>query len=134
MTRTFLLFPALLVALPGAAIAAGEMKPGLYEYTMKMDLPGMPFALPPQVGQHCLTPADVASGEQFGDPKNADCAVKDLKQSAGKASFHVACKDGSTGSGEYTYTESGMAGKTVMSTQGHTMTLNVAAKRLGDCK
>ena len=33
------------------ALAADGMKPGMYAYTVKMEMPGMPFAMPPQTFQ-----------------------------------------------------------------------------------
>ena len=121
-----------LAAVPAAADQA--MQPGLYDYTVKMEVPGMPFAMPPQAFQHCLTQADVERGTQYQDQQNKDCEVKNLKQSAGKASFDVACKDGTTGTASYAFTATGMTGKTVMNHQGQAMTMNMSAKRSGDCK
>ena len=124
------------VLLPLAALAAEGMKPGMYAYTVKMEMPGMPFALPPQNFQHCLTQADVDKGKQYDNQseRGSDCEVKNLKQSAGKASFDLACKDGTTGKAEYTFTGDGMTGKTVMTREGTPMTMAMSAKRAGDCK
>lgn len=124
------------VAIASAAIAAdpATMKPGLWDYTVKMEVPGMPFAMPPQSFQHCLTQADVDSGSQYRDQQSQDCQIKDLKQSAGKASFAMACKDGTTGTAEYSFTPTSMTGKTVMNRQGQAMAMNMSAKRSGDCK
>jgi hypothetical protein len=116
------------------AFAAEQMKPGNYEYTMKMEMPGMPFAMPAQTFQNCLKQEDVDSGKQFNDKQNKDCEVKNLKQAAGKASFDVACKDGTTGKADYTFSDTQMSGKTVMTREGQAMTMNMAAKRVGDCK
>jgi hypothetical protein len=121
--------------LPFAALAADPgMKPGLYAYTVKMEMPGMPFAMPPQQFQNCLKQEDVDGGKQFQDQRNKDCDVKNLKQSAGKASFDVACKDGTTGHADYTFGADSMAGKTVMNHEGQAITMNMTAKRSGDCK
>ena len=121
--------------LPFAAAAADGMKPGMYAYTVKMEMPGMPFALPPQNFQHCLTQADVDKGKQYDNQseRGSDCEVKNLKQSAGKATFDLACKDGTTGKAEYTFTGDGMTGKTVMTREGTPMTMAMSAKRSGDC-
>jgi hypothetical protein len=121
--------------LPLAALASGGMKPGMYAYTVKMEMPGMPFAMPAQSFQHCLTQADVDKGKQYDNQsdRGSDCEVKNLKQSAGKASFDLACKDGTTGKAEYTFTGDGMTGKTVMTREGTPMTMNMSAKRSGDC-
>jgi hypothetical protein len=122
--------------LPLAALAADGMKPGMYAYTVKMEMPGMPFALPPQQFQRCVTQADVDKGKQYDNQsdRNSDCEVKNLKQAAGKTTFDLACKDGTTGTAEYAATGDGMTGKTVMNRQGTAMTMAMSAKRTGDCK
>ena len=122
--------------LPLAAVAGDGMKPGKYSYTVKMEMPGMPFQMPPQNFQHCLTQADVEKGKQYDNQseRGSDCEIKNLKQSAGKASFDLACKDGTTGKAEYTFTSDGLTGKTVMTREGTPMTVNMSAKRSGDCK
>jgi hypothetical protein len=118
-----------------AALAAdSRMQPGLYDYTVKMDIPGMPFPMPPQKFQHCLTQADVDQGKQFESQQNTDCEVKNLKQSGNSASFDLACKDGTTGSANYTFTGDGMNGKTIMTKEGHPVTINMSASRAGPCK
>jgi hypothetical protein len=123
-----------LAVIPAALAAEPNMQPGNYDYTVKMEIPGMPFAMPPQKFQHCITQDDVAKGKQYENQGNQDCETKNLKQSAGKASFDIACKDGTTGSAEYTFTGDGMSGKTLMTKEGHPMTMNMSAKRAGDCK
>src|SRR5262245_42912544 len=103
--------------LPLAALAAdGGMKPGQYAYTVKMEMPGMPFQMPPQQFQRCVTQADVDKGKQYDNQsdRNSDCEVKNLKQSGAKTTFDLACKDGTTGTAEYSATGDGMTGKTVM--------------------
>jgi hypothetical protein len=127
----------ILLALPVAALAADQaMKPGLYDYTVKMEMPGMPFEMPAQKFQHCLTQADMDKGKQYDNQsdRGSDCEVKNLKQSAGKASFDLACKDGTTGKAEYTFSGDGMSGKTVITREGTPMTMAMSAKRAGDCK
>jgi hypothetical protein len=121
--------------LPLAALAADSgMKPGLYAYTVKMEMPGMPFAMPPQQFQNCVKQEDVDQGRQYQDQRNKDCEVKNMKQSAGKASFDIACKDGTTGHADYAFDGSSMTGKTVMNREGQNLTMNMTAKRSGDCK
>ena len=126
----------LLASLTSVATLAADsrMQPGLYDYTVKMEIPGMPFPMPPQKFQHCLTQADVDSGKQYESQQNKDCETKNLKQSGSSASFDLACKDGTTGSANYTFTGNGMSGKTVMTREGHPMTLNMSAARSGECK
>jgi len=127
------IFAALMLA--ALAVAAdGGMKPGRYEYSMKMEVPGMPVAMPGTTFQHCVTAADMDKGQQCNSQQNRDCQLKNLKQSGGKATFDLACKDGTTGTGEYTFGGDSMTGKTTMNRQGQVMVLNMAAKRTGDCQ
>ena len=124
------------MAIGSGAMAAdpGTMQPGRWNYTVKLEMPGMPFAMPPQSFQHCLTQADVDSGKQYQDRQNQECQARDLKQSPGKASFTLVCKDGTTGTAEYSFTPTSMTGKTVMNRQGQAMAMNMSAQRSGDCK
>ena len=124
------------MAIGSGAMAAdpGTMQPGRWNYTVKLEMPGMPFAMPPQSFQHCLTQADVDSGKQYQDRQNQECQTKDLKQSPGKASFTLVCKDGTTGTAEYSFTPTSMTGKTVMNRQGQAMAMNMSAQRAGECK
>lgn len=131
--RTFVAVAAALVSV--AAVAADKgMKAGMYDYTVKMEMPGMPFAMPPQNFQSCVKQEDLDKGKQFQTQRDQDCEVKNLKQSAGKASFDIACKDGTTGHADYTFSDASMSGKTVMTREGQPLTMNMSAKRVGDCK
>ena len=107
--------PAVLAALliPAAALAAGGMKPGNYEFTTKMEMPGMPFAMPPMTAQHCLTQADIEKNEQYRTDRSQDCRISNLKQSGGKTTFDLSCKDGTTGKAKGTvHSHCGLAAKT----------------------
>ena len=119
--------------LPAAAFAGG-MQPGNYEFTTKMEMPGMPFAMPPMIAQHCLKAEDIAKNEQYRTDRSEDCEVKNLKQGGGRTTFDLACKDGTTGKAEYNVTDTGMTGKTVLNREGQAMTMNMSARRVGDCK
>lgn len=131
MNRIFL---AAAILAPLAASAADGMRPGLYHYTMKMEVPGMPYAVPPMTMQHCLTQADLDKGKQYESQQNRDCETKNLRQSAGKVHYEMACKDGTTGTGDYAYTADGMTGKTVMVKDGQATTMTMSATRAGECK
>jgi hypothetical protein len=132
--KKLIVFGALL--LPLAALAAGGMKPGNYEFTTKMEMPGMPFAMPPMTAQRCLTKEDLDKNEQYraDNSQSESCEVKNLQQAGARTTFDLACKDGTTGKAEYTVTDTGMTGKTVLTREGTPMTMNMSAKRVGDCK
>jgi hypothetical protein len=130
--RAILLGCVLGTALP--AVAADGMRPGQYDYNIKMEMPGMPFAMPPMTMQHCLTQADLDTGRQYQGQPNQDCEVKNLKQSPGKASMDLVCKDGTTGKGEFTFGNDSLTGKTTMTKDGQAMVMNMTARRTGECK
>ncbi len=139
MRNAHWMFLTIAALLPAATLAADQaMKPGMYDYTVKMEMPGMPFQMSPQNFQRCVTQADVDKGKQYDNQsdRGKDCEVKNLKQSAGKTTFDLACKDGTTGTAEYTAAGEGMNGKTVMrmKDQPQSMTMNMSARRVGDCK
>jgi Protein of unknown function (DUF3617) len=128
-----------LLALPLAA-AAATLTPGLYEYTIKMNMPGMPAnapAMPAQVMQHCLTAKDIGSKGYGTPPKDSDCQIQDMNESGGQFSYKISCtkpqKMDGTVKGSATATS--MTMDTTMSMGSHgTMTQSTTAKRIGDCK
>lgn len=131
VTRTGLL--ALMVLIPLAAQAEQPtMKPGKWEYNMKMDIPGMPFAMPPVKTQRCLKQDEIDRGDQYS--KDDKCKVTNLKQDASSASYDVACKDGAKGHYDFKYGPDSMTGTGVTETEGQKITSQFTAKRLGDCK
>ena len=120
--------------LPSLAPAAEMMKPGMWEITTSMEMPGMPFQPPPQTMRHCYTAQEV---KEEPVPKDNNCKVTDLKSSAGKVNWKVECKGEMAGKGEGQITyqgDSAYEGWTKMQTQGMNMTMKYKAKRLGDCK
>ena len=125
---------AVLLLIPGWAVAADGMKPGLWEITSKVDMPGMPFQPPPTTVKHCYTAQEV---KESPVPKDNNCKVTDLKTSGSKTTWKVECtgEAAGKGEGEITYQgDSAYEGKTRMQTQGMTMAVQYKAKRVGDCK
>jgi hypothetical protein len=120
--------------LPVPAPAAEMMKPGLWEITTSMEMPGMPYQAPPQTMRHCYTAQEV---KEEPVPKDNNCKITDLKSSGNKVSWKLECKGemAGKGEGEMVYLgDSAYEGKTKMQTQGMTMTSKYKGKRLGDCK
>lgn len=120
--------------LPSTLPAAETMKPGLWEITTRMEMPGMPFQPPPQTMRHCYTEQEV---KEEPVPKGNDCKITDLKTSGNKTSWKIECKGemAGKGEGEMTYLgDSAYEGKSRMQTQGMTMTSSYKGKRIGECK
>jgi hypothetical protein len=107
MTKTGLLI-AFIVSLSAATLfaAPSAMQEGKWEVTMKMDMEGAPFPMPPMVFSQCITKEDLKDPKKTlpgsSDKKN-DCTVKDYAVSGSKITWRMQCKDGSTGSGEMVY-------------------------------
>ncbi len=60
-------------ALPAAEL---DLKPGEWEIQVKMQMPGMPFPMPPATVKQCLTPDEPAPNPKV---ENQECAVEDLE-------------------------------------------------------
>ena len=110
------------------------MKEGLWEMTVTMEMPGMPFQPPPQTMRHCYTAEEVKNEPV---PRDADCKITELKSSGSKVSWKLECQGemAGKGEGEITYRgDSAYEGKSTMQTQGMTMTSRYQGKRIGECK
>jgi hypothetical protein len=138
-----LLFVLMLVVAVTPLIAApATMQEGNWEITMKMEMAGMPFAMPPVTVTHCYTKDDVKDSKKTipsTSQKKDDCEAKDVKVIGNKITWRVQCKDGSTGTGEMEQKQSSYAGKMTMEVvdknKGKSkMAYQVSGKRLGDCK
>ena len=126
------------LALPAAAVA--QMTAGLYEYTIKMNVPGAPANIPPQTMQRCLSAKDVAGSQGYEVPNdpNSDCKVRDLTQSGGQFAYKLACTKPQQidGAVKGTATATSIAMDMTMNIAGipGPLTQSITARRLGDCK
>jgi hypothetical protein len=122
------------------AASASALTPGMYEYTMKMSMPGMPMNMPAQTSQRCLTSKDVDSNKAIEMPteRNSDCQIKDMANSGAQFSYKISCTkpqkmDGSA-KGSVTATSLSMEMTMVMPEAPGPMTQSITARRIGDCK
>ncbi len=136
--------------LPFVAQAENQLKPGLWEYQMTMEMAGMPNmpGMPgmggaPMTFKRCLTPEDARSPERAmqEEKANQNCKREDFKQSGNRYTFTVRCTGPSagTGSGDFTMAEDHFEGTMMMKmTEGHMdgveMKQKMSGKRIGDCK
>jgi len=126
---------ALLLPAMNARAEEGE----LWQTEVKVEMPGMPMAMPPQTASICQPKG--RSSEEMSIPKDASCKTTDFKKSGNKTSFKVACngKDNSmTGTGEVeTLGSDSYRGKMhmVMDAGGQRMEMsqNFSSKRVGKC-
>lgn len=117
-----------------SAAGASDMKPGLWEITTSVEMPGMPYQPPPQTIRHCYTEQDVKENPV---PKDDTCKITDLKTSGNKTTWKMVCtgEAASKGEGEMIfYGDSAYEGKNRMEMQGMLMTTKYKGKRLGECK
>lgn len=137
------------VAVCGTAIAGpfdqfkGKMKPGLYEYKMDMDMPGMPAGMGKHsmTMQHCVTDKDIEGGDFAKRDKQAkDCEIKDMKVSGNTAHYKTVCtgQNKMTADTTITFKSNGFVSdmKMTMDQGGQVMNMSqhMEGTRLGDCK
>ena len=126
-----------------AALFAQGRRDGQWEITMKMEMPGMPMAMPPIVTTKCITPAEAADplkampqGGRGGRGPEPKCTTSDYKMEGNKATWAMKCEGAMamTGTGEITYSENAYTGLMKMDMGGgRGMTMNYSGKRLGEC-
>jgi len=131
---------SLLLASTASAESKPNFKPGQWETTMTMEMPGMPMALPPVVTSSCLTEKDmVPSSSQPGQ----ECKITKQKATGNNVEWAIECKDKngnvSTMSGKGSYKDDTFTGTMQMSMaqgggQAMQMSAKMTSKRLGPCK
>ena len=138
MKKLFVCF-ALLVAVAGSALAAdtpvSPQKPGKWNIKMQMEIPGVPFKMPPVTTEVCLTEEDLANPDK-AVPKDAkkDCKVGDYKIDGKTVTWTIDCpKQNMKGTGEITYTENSYAGSMDMTVGEQQMKTKYSGKWLGEC-
>ena len=128
------LLTAIALSLPAAASAQG--KDELWEVTTKMEMPGMPMAMPPQVTRQCVAKS---KGDEGYIPTRDNCKVVDSKRSGNRVTFRMTCtgKDAMDATGEIVFGSGSYDGRMqmAMKAEGQTMTMNntFTGKRVGDC-
>ena len=111
-------------------------KDELWDVTSKMEMPGMPMAMPAQTHRVC-----VEKGNDAGTiPRNEGCTVVDTKRVGNKITYRMECKNGKndyTATGESTSSANSyqgmmrMAGK--MEGQPMDMSMAYSGTRVGNC-
>lgn len=131
---------ALLAAAPAAGQPAYKADPQgkdeLWDVTSKMEMAGMPFAMPGQTHRVC-----VAKGNDAATiPRSEGCTVADSKRVGSKFTYRMECKSGNndyTATGESTSTANGYQGTMRMSGkmegQQMDMSMSYTGARAGNC-
>ena len=142
-----------------AALAAGavttalyaqavSLRPGLYEFTNTSDMqlpPEVVAKMPPQylsmmqkpqVTQHCISQADLDHVTQQlveGKSRQENCSMPIRSVSGNQVKFTVQCPH-STSQFEGTFATESFQGTMVTTAEGHTVTMKMSARRIGECK
>jgi hypothetical protein len=134
MKKVFIAFICTLV-LPSVSFAANSIREGLWEITSRVEMPGMPIAIPPTIMKHCYSKTDVADQKKV-IARQQDCKVTDMKTSGNKVSWTMKCtgKQAATMTGETVFGGDSYTSIMHMKAEGHDMTTKVKGKRIGDCQ
>ena len=129
---TFLSIFILFFCIPGAGSA--DMEQGQWEFTLEIEMVGMPMKMPPSTYKQCITDDDpVPQNSQPGE----QCTVKNMKRKGDTITWDIVCDTGagkSTGTGEVRYQGKKMTGSMKMQTQGMTMVTKMKGHWIGPCQ
>ena len=136
MKKLILLVLVCALALPVFA-ATSPVKPGKWQVTMEMDMPGMPMKMPPTTITHCVTKEQVEHPEST-IPKGArdqNCTVSDFKVDGNTVTWSMKCegKEPVTGTGKITYDGDTYDGMMKLHVRDMDMTTKYKGKYLGEC-
>jgi Protein of unknown function (DUF3617) len=124
------------VAIPASAdTPASPQKPGQWQVKMEMEMPGMPFKMPPINMDICLTEEDLKDPQKAvpNDPKQK-CNVGDYKVDGNTVTWTVDCpKQNMKGNGEITYTDDSYTGWMKMTVGEQEMKTKYSGKWKGEC-
>lgn len=126
------------LASPALAYGAAGMEEGNWEVTMKMEMPGMPMAMPPVTHNQCVQKNDVVPDMS---QRGQDCVLKDQKIAGNTVTWQMQCKgaDGTMdGKGRITYNGKTYEGlmQATMTRGSDVMTINyqMQGRHTGPCR
>mgnify|MGYP002336267647 CR=1 FL=1 len=130
-----------LVVLPLITHAGPNMQDGLWEITMAMEMPGMPYAIPPTKHTQCLNTKNNIP-QQHGGASQADCKMLSNRAVGDTVTWAMQCRSPGKSmmdmEGKITYSGDSFDGVTIMSMQGAgkamKTTQRMSGRRLGPCK
>lgn len=127
-----------LVLLFGRISSAMDMKDGLWEFTTKMEMPGMPMQMPATKHTQCLSGKDnVPQDREIDKGHNQDCKIKNTDVKGNTVTWEVHCiSEGKPvkSIGKATYKDETFEGETKMEMDGMKMTQKMSGRRIGNCK
>jgi hypothetical protein len=124
-----------LFAIAGVICPAGsaQAQSSEWEISTTMEIPGMPFAMPPNTFRHCMDDHGVPYQQNEGE----ECSTVSKKVSGDTVTWQIKC-EGEDGpvemSGVSTYTGSHMNSKVKMKSRHGEVSMHMTGKKLGPCK
>ncbi len=128
----------LILTLPAFA-SEPNMNEGKWEITTTMEMPGLPFAIPPVKYTHCLTKKDAVPQQP---EKNQDCKMISTDTQGDTVFWVMECKNKNEvvrSKGNITYRKDSFDGNINMTTtsggkENGTMNSKISGRRLGACQ
>ena len=120
--------------LVGSLPASAQGKDDLWEVSTKMEMPGMPMAMPAQTNRVCI--GKNRKDEDFV-PRQGDCRMVESKRVGSKFTYKMECagNDPTTLDGAITFGNNAYDGqmRMTMTKTRDTMDMTLTGKRVGDC-
>ena len=134
--KLFTTLAVCLLAIPAFADDAPKnpIKPGKWEVTTQMDMPGM--QMPARTFTKCITKEDTANLESAipRGQRDSACKISDVKVEGSTVSWKMNCEDRHmSGDGKVTYEAEAYTGEMHVKSERGDMTLKYTGKRLGEC-
>ena len=109
------------------------VKPGKWQLTMQVEIPGIPVKLPPTNFAQCVTESDAKSLIPQ-DNNSKQCKFSDYKVTGSTVSWSMDCpKDNMKGTGQLSYTAESLTGAMQVNKDGQDFTMKYDGKRVGEC-
>ena len=122
--------------LAASSHAFAQAKDELWEVSMKMEVAGMPMAMPPQIHRVCI---GKAHKDEDMIPVRDNCRVLEARRTGNKIAYRMACAGDQPMdvTGETTYTNDGYEGRMRMTSTSPSQSMEMAqsyvGRRVGEC-
>ncbi|MBI3374735.1 MAG: DUF3617 family protein [Betaproteobacteria bacterium] len=133
------LLAGLVLGVCAAQAAPPNMRPGMWEITTSVEMPGLPTQMPPQSIRHCYKAEDLKESRDTL-PADKTCKVDEFRQEGNTVRWKMSCKGDEgpmSGSGEIAYAGHSYSGTVAMAGKAGGQSFNVTQKysgrRIGDC-
>jgi hypothetical protein len=132
---TFGVFVCIFILCNLSSVSALDLKEGLWEITTKLDMPGMPFPMPPSTFTQCIT-KEYAVPKQVKE-KVANCKT-DQKVVGNTVEWTTTCQEQNgvtVMNGKVIYEGDRFKGEIkIKNPDGTVVTQHITGRRIGECK